>query len=378
MDDDGTSAVSSDIARGFRVDGERPLRVGLIYNLQRVSGEVDDREAEFDSEETVATIAEAIGSWGYEVERLEAKARMVERLLEEPPDLVFNIAEGRVATRGREAHVPAILEFLGIPYVASDAATMVVTLDKGLAKQTVAAEGIATPEGRVVRGGGRLQMGLRPDELEYPVVVKPLAEGSSKGIDAGCLVESADGLEACLERVVGRYPAGAIVERYLPGREFTVGVLEDESGLHVLPPLEIVFEDSDGGPTLYSYDVKQETATAGGVRFEAPAQVDRRLERALKRVAAGAFRALGCRDVARIDLRLDEQREPNFLECNPLPGLVPGFSDLPVAAEAVGLSYRELIGRILSPAVERLRACEACRPDRATESTANGSLRAGE
>jgi D-alanine-D-alanine ligase len=159
-------------------------------------------------------------------------------------------------------------------------------------------------------------------------------------------------LRALVGEIVRRYDQPALVEDYLPGREFTVGLLGNEGNLRVLPAMEIVFTDSQVAHPVYSYGHKTETET--GVRFEVPAKLDAALEREIAECTTQAFKALGCRDVARIDLRLDARGRVHFLECNPLPGLSPGFSDLCVIAEAAGIGYVQLIGAILEPAIQRM------------------------
>jgi D-alanine-D-alanine ligase len=331
---------------------DEPLRVGLTYNLRRTLGGADDTEAEFDSLSTIESIAEAIASFGFQVVLLEATSGLPARLSRQAVDIVFNIAEGKRG-RSREAFVPALLEMMDIPYTGSDAAVMVTTLDKSLAKSVVARAGLATPTSWVVRR----RSDPMPGPTDYPVFVKPLAEGSSKGIDSEGVVADGDACQRRVDELLERYPEGVLIETYLPGREFTVALLSDADTLgsepQSLSPMEIVYRDSAQTP-VYSYGIKQQ-ASPSSVRFEVPAEVDADLEGRLRQAAEAAFRALRCRDVARIDLRLDQHGGVQFLECNPLPGLVPGFSDLPVIAEAAGLEFRALIGAILAPALARRR-----------------------
>jgi D-alanine-D-alanine ligase len=200
------------------------------------------------------------------------------------------------------------------------------------------------------------------------VVVKPVAEGSSKGVVGSSVVHDEHELRSLVRQLVARYDQPALVESYLPGREFTVGLL-GEKRPRALPPMEIIFTDHSVSHPVYSYGHKKETET--GVRFEVPARVDDALGREITRVARRAFEALGCRDVARIDLRLDAHGRVAFIECNPLPGLSPGFSDLCVVADAAGLRYIDLIGAILEPALRRLRSARrrTLRPTTEPEST---------
>ncbi len=321
-------------------------RVGLAYNLKRVSpaaGGVDDDEAEYDAPSTVRAIREAIASLGHEVIDLEADRAFPERVLAVAPDVVFNVAEG-ARGRSREAQVPALLELLGVPYTGSDPATLVVTLDKAIAKAIVREAGVPTPRSIVMTKGHE----LLPSDLSFPVIVKPVAEGSSKGVLPASVAWSEPELRALARTMAGRYAQGALVEAYLPGREFTVAVLDEPR--EVLAPMEIVFATRLTTP-VYSFDHKLEPNDE--VRYEAPARVSKELDRELRDLALASFEALGCRDVARIDIRLDAAGQPSFIECNPLPGLTPGWSDLCLIAQAQGIDYRGLIERILAPALKR-------------------------
>lgn len=324
------------------------LRVGLTFNLKRVKPGQDDAEAEFDAPSTVEAIKAAIESFGHEVVELEATPELPAALETAQPDVVFNIAEGSRG-RNRESQVPALLELFDIPYTGSDAATLAVTLDKGLAKRLVRQAGVPTPSFLLmVTGKEKI-----PKDFSYPLILKPVAEGSSKGVVRANVVRSEEELRLRVGEVVERYRQPVLVEEFLPGREFTVALL-GEKRPRVLPPMEIVFSQPDTEFPIYSFEHKLDFTRE--VTFEVPAKVDPALGKALERAARQAFRVLGCRDVARIDLRLDARGTVNFIECNPLPGLSPGFSDLCIIAQAAGIDYRNLIGDILAPALRRLRS----------------------
>lgn len=329
---------------------KKGLRVGLSFNLKRVAsspgGEVD-QDAEYDSPKVIAAVKEAIASYGHEVIELEATAELPAILGTSGVDLVFNMAEG-IRGRNREAQVPAILELLDIPYSGSDAATMSLALDKGLAKRVVAQAGIPTaPFVAMVSGKERL-----PKDFQFPAIVKPNAEGSSKGVLKTSVVESEAELRELVRMIVGKYRQAALVEAYLEGREFTVALL-GERRPKVLPPMEIVFINPESKRPVYAFDHKLDWSTE--IRYDRPAKLDPPLAKEIERVARGAFFALGCRDFARIDLRLDARGRVNFIEVNPLPGLSPGWSDLCLIAESAGMDYRTLIGEILAPAIRRWR-----------------------
>jgi len=333
--------------RVSRRSGSR-LRVGLTFNLRRTERltRENDLDAEYDSPKTIASIREAIESYGHQVVELEATPELPSLLSAADVDLVFNIAEG-FKGRHRESQIPALLELLGIPYTGSEPTALSLALDKGLAKRLVRQAGFFTPP-FILMTTGRERL---PKELSFPAIVKPVAEGSSKGILQTSVVESEAELRELAAETAGRYRQAVIAENFVGGREFTVGLL-GEKRPKALPPMEIIFEAGQGKYPVYSFSSKFETAT---VRYEVPAKVDPALDAELRRVARGVFAVLGCRDVARVDLRLDDTARVHFIECNPLPGLSPGFSDFCFIAEAAGLDYRTLIGEILAPCIRRWR-----------------------
>lgn len=323
----------------------RNVRVGLAYNLKR---KPEEDEAEFDSPDTVRAIREALESFGHEVVELEATPDFPTTVMASGVDLVFNMAEG-MRGRTREAQVPALLELFDIPYTGSDPAALAMTLDKGLAKRLVRQAGLSTPD-FILMETGRERV---PQGFRFPAIVKPVAEGSSKGIKLANVIESDKELRQKVREVLDEYRQPVLVEEFLPGREFTIGLL-GERRPRVLPPMEVLFHQPNTAYPVYSYEHK--VSDNPQVRFEVPARVEPGLRKELERVARGSFYALGCRDIARIDLRLDKQGVVHFLECNPLPGLCPGFSDLVVIAEAAGIDFRTLVGDIMSPALRRFRA----------------------
>ncbi|MFW6050048.1 MAG: D-alanine--D-alanine ligase family protein [Myxococcota bacterium] len=344
-----------------------PLKVGLTYNLKRVAprpGGSSDAEAEYDAPATIAAIRGAVESYGHEVVELEATPELPRLIDESSLDFVFNIAEG-IRGRNREAQIPALLELLDIEYTGSDPATLSLALDKALAKRVVRHHGIPTPDFLVMTSERqRLPKGFR-----FPAIVKPVAEGSSKGVFGTSVARDEGELRSVVSQMLGRYRQGALVETFLPGREFTVGLL-GERRPRVLPPMEIVFVQPSSEFPVYTFDHKLEAK--GEVRYDAPAKVDAALGREIERVARGAFQALGCRDVARVDLRLDDRGRVNFVECNPLPGLTPGWSDLCLIGEAAGIGYRQLVGEIMAPAIRRLRQREREREQGEQQRTASG------
>jgi len=328
-----------------------PLRVGFTFNVKRIaphSPEDNDAEAEYDSPKTLQAIREAIASFGHEVVDLEANGELPQKLAATPVDVVFNIAEG-LKGRNRESQVPAILELLDIPYTGSDPAALSIALDKALAKRMVRQVGIHTPEYMLMSTGKE----RIPKELcKFPLIVKPVAEGSSKGVMPKSVVRTEQELREVAKDMAARYRQPALVEEYVSGREFTVGLL-GERRPRVLPPMEIVFLDKADVTPVYSFEHKLDWSNR--IKYDTPAQLDASQLRDVERAARAVFGALGCRDVARIDFRMDAQGKIYFLECNPLPGLTPGWSDLCLISKSAGMDYRTLIGEILAGAIRRYK-----------------------
>jgi D-alanine-D-alanine ligase len=334
-----------------------PLKVGFTYNVKRVKPTVDaseDSEAEYDSPATLQAIREAIASWGHEVIDLEANAELPSVLASTPVDIVFNIAEG-FKGRNRESQVPAMLELLDIPYTGSDPATLSLALDKALAKKIVRQAGIHTPTFQLMLTGKER---LNKEFTNFPLMVKPVAEGSSKGVVSKSVCHSEAELREVVKEIVGKYQQPALIEEYIGGREFTVGLL-GERRPRVLPPMEIVFLDKEEKTPVYSFQHKLDWTDR--IRYDAPAKIEPALLEKLRAAARGSFMALGCRDVARIDFRMDDKGRIYFIECNPLPGLTPGWSDLVLIAQGAGMDYRTLIGEIMAPAIRRYKEREARR-----------------
>ena len=242
--------------------------------------------------------------------------------------------------------MPALLELLGIPYTGSDPTAIALSLDKGLAKRLVHQVGLLTPA-FVLMATGKERL---PKGWGFPAIVKPVAEGSSRGVTDKSVVQDEAALRRVVPEMAARYRQPMLVEAFLPGREFTLGLLARRGELHVLPPLEVVFTDPNERHPVYGFDNK---FYSKGVDLQVPARVEPALLAELSRVAKAAFETLGCRDVGRVDVRLDASGRVSFIECNPLPGLTPDFSDLCVIAKADGLDYHALIGAILAGALAR-------------------------
>jgi D-alanine-D-alanine ligase len=277
---------------------------------------------------------------------IEDDARLVARLRRARPDFVFNLAEGR-SGRGRESIVPSICEHLGLPYTGSDALTLAATLDKDVARRLVAPV-VGVAEGGVVEPGGPL-----PD-VPLPAIAKPACEGSSKGIrDPSALAETRAELELRVKELHERYAQPVLVERFVSGAEVTVGVLGHPTP-EVVAMLQVIPRSGDPERFVYSLDAKRDWRAR--VRYAVPPELPAATCARIAASALAAFRALGCRDVARIDFRLDENGTPVFLECNPLPGLSPEKGDLVIAVRGAGMAYDELVARIAARAAALARA----------------------
>ena len=325
------------------------MRVGLAYNVKPADllpHLHEDAFEEYDSEATVGHICDALASLGHEVRRLPAGRAFVDALREARPDIVFNIAEGE-GGRCREAHVPAVLEMLGVPYVGSDPLTLAVTLDKPVAKRLVAAEGLPTPPFRVYRSADEFTALPFP----CPVIVKPAFEGSSKGVRLSSRATDIGQARDMVRFVTDTYRQGAVVEAFVPGAEVTVGVLGNEPP-RIVGMMEIAPKTVPPSEFVYSLEVKRDWENR--VSYRVPPALPAATLAEIGRCAIGAYRALGCRDFSRVDFRLDAAGIPQFIECNPLPGLSPGYGDLPIMAERTGVPYLSLIREILSHALSRL------------------------
>ena len=331
------------------------LMVGIAYDLKsdferaakRVDGELpEDAFEEYDSEATVAALEDALASNGYQSRRLGSGRSFLSRIMAEPGDIVFNIAEG-YGTRSREAHVPSALEMLGVPYTHSDPLTLALTLDKAMAKRVAAAAGVPTPRFAVVEHVDDAP-GL---DLSYPRIAKPLFEGSSMGIRKHSRVTNHDDFMELIQQLLRDYREPVLVEEFASGPEFTVGILGSGATASVIGAMEIVPRNCSTSEFVYSLEVKRNYLEE--VAYHVPPKRPTELVRSVEAVALSAYRALGCRDVGRVDVRIGDDGEPKFLEVNPLPGLNPVTGDLVILARGNGISYHELVGRIVEGA--RLR-----------------------
>lgn len=334
------------------------MKIALTYNLKKEVSQGEnlppDFYAECDDLETVEDVQGALAERYGEVLMIEADEDAYERLRSQRPDMVFNMAEG-IWGESRESQMPAIMEMLRIPYTGSAPLTLGLCLNKGRAKQVLAWHGIATPRFVVTDV-------LTPEiagSLSFPMIVKPLFEGSSKGIKNDSIVYDEKGLKDRIERVGREYSQSALIEEFLPGREFTVALLGNGQGLQTLPIVEINYSSLPAGINpIYSYEAKWvlDTPDAPLDIFSCPAKVDARLKKAIDDTALAAFRALDVKDWCRIDIRLDSNGRPGVIELNPLPGILMDpkcNSCFPKAARSAGMTFTGLVNSVVDAARKR-------------------------
>ncbi|MFH1808584.1 MAG: D-alanine--D-alanine ligase [Pseudomonadota bacterium] len=328
------------------------MDIGLAYDLKSsftAAAEAPiDRLEEYDEESTIAALEQALRAHGHSPRRLGGGRAFAEALLARPPQLVFNIAEGRGA-RSREAQVPALCEMLGVPCTHSDPLALALSLDKALTKRVVAAAGVPTPPFAVVRH----LADLRKLKMGFPLLVKPLAEGSSMGVRLSSRVTDAEELREECRRQLDDYDQPVLVEGFCPGVELTVGVLGVRGRAKVIGTMEIAPTQLGLESFVYSLEVKRDWRNQ--VAYKVPPTVAPAVVEEAEKIALQAYAALDCRDVARVDLRLDDAGRPAFIEINPLPGLNPETSDLCILARGRGMTYDSLIAGIVDSARARYK-----------------------
>jgi len=325
------------------------MRIGLTYDLRSeylALGYGEEETAEFDQQGTIDSIATAIESLGHTVDRIGSARALIDRLARgDRWPLVFNIAEG-LHGYGREAQVPAILEAFEIAHTFSEPLAAAVTLHKSWCKEIVAAAGVPTADYALIE---HLDDVARV-ALALPLLAKPVAEGTGKGVTPRSVIRDPADLRPIVGELLERYRQPVLLETFLPGREFTVGVLGTGAAARALGTLEIVLREG-AEADVYSYQNKEECESR--VEYRHVTRADPLVVES-ERIALAAWRALGCRDGGRVDLRCDAHGAPMFLEVNPLAGLHPSHSDLPMIATAVGLPYPELLRQIIDSAATRI------------------------
>ena len=334
------------------------MKVAFTFNQKKEadSEEPPDEQAEFDAPEVIQAIKNSLESLGHEVVPIDADEHAFPKLRGCKPDIVFNYAEG-VRGESRESQIPIFCEMLGIPYTGSGPLTLAITLDKARTKEILSFHKIPNPEFQVFK---QPEDGLK-EGLGFPIILKPIGEGSSKGITNDCLVRNEAELRAKLRHLLGAYRQPVIAEQFLEGREFTVSLLGNGNP-EILPIVEVCFDDVPEGVNKFdSYEMKWiYDDPKSGKHIEnmvrCPAEIPRGLESQIKKACLEAYKALGCRDFCRMDVRLDSEGRPNILEVNPIPGLIPDpkeNSRFPKSCYAAGMTYSQMIGRILEEARKR-------------------------
>lgn len=313
----------------------------------------EDTFAEWDTEETINAVRDALAIY-HNVTLVEADNDAFETLRELNPDIVFNIAEGFNGI-SREAQIPAMLEFLNIPYTGSDPVTLGICLDKSRTKEILSYYKIPTPQFLLIEK----EDDYSSIDFPLPAIVKPVAEGSSKGIYNSSVVRTKEELRREIKKIHEVYNQPALIEKFLEGREFTVAILGNGKNARCFPIIEMKFEElPEGVLPIYSYEAKWifDTREDPLDIYECPANIDETLKSKIEKVALDTFKVLKCRDWSRIDIRLDENGVPNVLEINPLPGILPDPKDnscYPKAARAAGMTYEEMINAVLNEARKR-------------------------
>ncbi len=324
------------------------MKIGITYDLRSeylAMGFTEDETAEFDKEGTIDAIENVLNKLNFQTERIGHLKQLVGRLYQGHRwDLVFNICEGMYGN-GREAQVPALLDAYNIPYVFSSPLALTLTLDKGLTKRVIRDAGLATPDFFIVN---------KPDDvgkinLQFPLFAKPVAEGTGKGINANSIIYNKEELEAQCRFLLSEYKQPVLVETFLSGREFTVGIVGTGDEAKVVGSMEIVLMEN-AEKNVYSSINKEEYETR--IKYK---KVFGKDKDACEVLALETYKLLGCEDGGRADIRMDGNGIPNFIEINPLAGLHPEHSDLPILCNLVGIPYEELMGMIMDSAVKKVR-----------------------
>lgn len=329
------------------------MKIALTYNLKKNDEtKPADYFSEFDSEETINAISSALKMRGHSVDLVDVEQpNLFSYFRKNRVDMVFNIAEGKCG-KFRESEIPAILDYLDIPYTGSNTFSLALALNKALTKKILKAENIPTPRFQVF---SKENQELDPT-LRFPLIVKPNLEGSAKGINASNVVNNKDALFAKTKEIRELYRQEVLVEEFIDGKELTVGILENGK-VTILPILEIDFSTCEkSGEYFYSWRMKefQGNADFGLVpAFHCPARLDKDTEKLVKETALRTHQAVGCYDISRTDIRLSKRGIPYVLEINPLPGLNPTESNFPIMAYAAGMKYEDIIEAILMSASER-------------------------
>ncbi|MEW6101408.1 MAG: ATP-grasp domain-containing protein [Candidatus Omnitrophota bacterium] len=324
------------------------ITVGLTYDLKTdykfKEGDPPDANAEFDHPSTIQVINDAIQAQGVKVKKIGNASELLEKIDNLGVDIVFNISEG-IAGRNRESQVPILLEMAGVPFVGADALTLGVTLDKVMAKKIFIAEKIPTPKFFEIKDSSDL---TNTDHCKFPLIVKPRFEGSSKGLTENSRVTNKEELKKQVEYITLAYKQPALIEEFISGQEFTVAIVGN-SPPEVMPVVQIKI---DGRLRLNDKFYTFARITSDRLEYICPAKVNQELRKKLEDLALRTYNAVECRDFGRVDFRVDNEGNPYVLEINPLPSLSTEDVFM-LVAKARGLTYEQIIGKILNSALER-------------------------
>lgn len=323
------------------------MKVGLTYDLRDdylAEGCGKEETAEFDRIDTIEGIENALRELGFETDRIGNFKRLVGRAAEKDRwDIVFNIAEGMYGI-GRESQVPALLDAYRIPYTFSDPLILSLALHKALTKIVVRNAGIATPDFAEVKS----EADIDAVNLPFPLFAKPVAEGTGKGVSNASMIKSKQELKSVCMNILDAFKQPALVETFLPGREFTVGLVGTGSDSRAIGVMEVVYKDKERSSEIYSYFTKANYEEIVEYKL-----VEGEVAEACKALSLKVWNVLDCKDAGRVDLRLDAAGAPNFIEINPLAGLNPTHSDLPILCRLLGIPFRRLIEEIMESALKR-------------------------
>ena len=336
------------------------MKIGIAFDLKPKSppppGAPDDLHEEFDSPTTIRAIADVIRGMGHTPIELGDGAELLRKLLDDPPDLVFNLAEGTGVSRNREARVPAVCEMLGIPHTGSDVLTLALCLDKDMCRRVVQDADVRIPDGVLITFQDAEYDGdysefpgmVTETGMKVPLIAKPVCEGSSKGIRSKCLIQRLEDVGPTVVSLWKDYKQGVLLEEFIPGEEVTVGILGNDPP-RVLGSRQVIpLRDTD--KFVYSIELKRDWENQ--IAYATPPRLPPDQIRAVEEAALTAYEVLGIKDIARIDFRFKDG-VPYFLEANPLPGLAPGWSDLVLLADDAGSSHADLIRTVITEAMTR-------------------------
>jgi D-alanine-D-alanine ligase len=324
------------------------MKIGLTYDLRSEylkMGFSEEETAEFDQEGTIDAIENTLNKLNYQTERIGHLKQLVSSLANgEKWDLVFNICEGMYGN-GREAQVPALLDAYAIPYVFSSPLVLSLTLDKALTKRVIRDAGLATPDFYIVNRPSDIEK----IKLEFPLFAKPMAEGTGKGINGNSVINNKTELKERCISLLNEFKQAVLVETFMSGREFTTGIVGTGEEARAVGTMEIILKEN-AEKNVYSYTNKEECETL--IEYKPTFGKEKEM---CEQLALESYKVLGCEDAGRVDIRMDKNGIPNFLEINPLAGIHPEHSDLPILCTLNGISYIELMKMIMDSAIKKVK-----------------------